>query len=79
MSYDARSGRTVRRWSESSANSAPGGAEIEHQDRPEMDIVLVGSDSLDTIRTTHSTYFTGAASKVLELLRDTSEVTVRAV
>jgi hypothetical protein avisC_07084 len=44
-------------------------AEIEYQDRSEMDIVLVGSDSLETVRITHSTYFTGAAARVLEQVR----------
>ena len=44
-------------------------AEIEYQDRSEMDIVLVGSDSLETVRITHSTYFTGTAARVLEQVR----------
>lgn len=44
-------------------------AEIEYQDRSEMDIVLVGSDSPETVRITHSTYFTGTAARVLEQVR----------
>lgn len=44
-------------------------AEIEYWGRSEMDIVLVGSDSLETVRITHSTYFTGAAARVLEQVR----------
>ncbi|MDY3665829.1 MAG: hypothetical protein SPH79_03735 [Schaalia hyovaginalis] len=32
-------------------------AEQLYHDRPEMDIVLVGSDSLETVKRTHSTYF----------------------
>lgn len=45
-------------------------AEIEYRDRPEMDIVLIGSDSLETVRITHSTYFTGAAARVLQRVRE---------
>ena len=45
-------------------------AEIEYRDRPEMDIVLIGSDSLDTVKITHSTYFTGAAARVLQRVQE---------
>ena len=45
-------------------------AEIEYRDRPEMDIVLIGSDSLETVRITHSTYFTGAAARVLQRVQE---------
>lgn len=31
--------------------------EAEHRHEPKMDIVLVGSDSLDTIKITHRNYF----------------------
>lgn len=31
--------------------------EAEHREEPTMDIVLVGSDSLDTIKVTHRNYF----------------------
>lgn len=34
-------------------------AELEYHDQPWMDILLVGSDSIDSVRRTHSTYFTG--------------------
>lgn len=34
-----------------------------HESDARMDVVLVGSDSLDTVRTTHSNYFTGSARK----------------
>ena len=44
-------------------------AEIEY-DRPEMDIVLIGSDSLETVKITHSTYFTGAAARVLQRVQE---------
>ena len=43
------------------ATTAYRAAEIEYHDRPEVDIVLVGSDSLETVKVTHSTYFSGAA------------------
>ena len=45
-------------------------AEIEYRDRPEMDIVLIGSDSLETVRITHSTYFTGAAARALQRVQE---------
>lgn len=44
-------------------------AEIEYQDRPEIDIVLVGADSLETVKVTHSTYFSGAAARLLDEIR----------
>lgn len=34
----------------------------------EMDIVLVGSDSLETVRITHRNYFTGEAHKNVDKL-----------
>ncbi len=34
-------------------------AEAVHRDNNLIDIVLVGSDSLDTVRVTHANYFTG--------------------
>lgn len=45
-------------------------AEIEYRDRPEMDIVLIGSDSLETVKITHSTYFTGAAARALQRVQE---------
>jgi len=35
--------------------------EREFKDSPMMDIVLVGSDSIDTVRITHANYFDGTA------------------
>lgn len=32
-------------------------AEQEHRDRDDVDIVLLGADSLETIKKTHSSYF----------------------
>ena len=51
------------------ATTAYRAAEIEYQDRPEMDIVLVGAESLETIKVTHSTYFTGSAARLLDEIR----------
>lgn len=36
--------------------------EREHRNNPNMDIVLVGSDSLDTVKVTHANYFDGTAA-----------------
>jgi len=35
--------------------------EQSYRDDPHMDIVLVGSDSIDTVRVTHANYFDGSA------------------
>lgn len=40
-----------------------GALERKYRDAPYMDILLVGSDSLETVKLTHSTYFTGEAQK----------------
>lgn len=40
--------------------------EREYQDRPKIEIVLIGSDSIETIKLTHANYFDGTvASKYL--------------
>jgi hypothetical protein len=36
--------------------------EVECRDMPLIDIVLVGSDSLDTVKLTHANYFDGSAA-----------------
>ena len=51
------------------ATTAYRAAEIEYHDRPEVDIVLVGSDSLETVKVTHSTYFSAAAARLLDSLQ----------
>lgn len=44
--------------------------EEEYHDCRHMDMVLVGSDSIDTVKTTHANYFDGSAKDVLaEVLR----------
>lgn len=44
------------------ASTAYRAAEIAHHDSTDVDIVLVGSDSIDTVRLTHANYFDGTAS-----------------
>ncbi len=41
-------------------------AEILYAGKPWIDIVLIGSDSLETIKQTHRTYFEGEALKSIE-------------
>lgn len=45
-----------------SALAAYGRWEHEHKDNANMDIVLVGSDSLETVKLTHANYFDGTAA-----------------
>lgn len=42
--------------------------EREHRDETNLEIVLVGADSIDTIRQTHGNYFDGEGSGVTERL-----------
>jgi hypothetical protein len=47
-----------------------GELEERHRDAGYIDIVLVGSDSIETIKVTHSTYFDNdGRSSIEELLR----------
>lgn len=50
-----------------SAVAAYGACEVEYEDRPSIEIVLIGSDSLETVQLTHANYFDGtvAVSKYL--------------
>jgi hypothetical protein len=43
--------------------------ESEFKNRPRMEIVLIGSDSLETVKLTHANYFDGSArvSKYFDL------------
>lgn len=41
------------------AVAAYGEAERKYKDRPEVDVLLVGSDSLESVKVTHSTFFPG--------------------
>jgi hypothetical protein len=45
-----------------SAVAAYAEKEIEFKDHDSIEIVLIGSDSLDTIRITHANYFDGTIS-----------------
>jgi hypothetical protein len=47
------------------ATDAYGQAELEHLGDKDCEIVLVGADSLDTIRKTHGHYFTKAGAVTL--------------
>lgn len=52
------------------ATDAYAQAEAEYRDNGLVDIVLVGSDSLETVRVTHSTYFDGKGRSMIEELLD---------
>ena len=47
------------------ATEAYAAAEAEHRDNGLVDIVLVGSDSIETVRVTHSTYFDGRGRSMI--------------
>jgi hypothetical protein len=44
--------------------------EREHRFDPKVEVVLLGADSLDTIKHTHSSYFTRSGERRLEALVD---------
>ena len=46
--------------------------EETHASNPSMDILLVGSDSLETVKATHANYFDGSAAVSRLLSRFTS-------
>ena len=48
-----------------SATVAYAEAEALHRNNPRMDIVLVGSDSIESVKVTHSTYFTGEGKRMI--------------
>lgn len=60
VEFGADGGRAVAAYSSK---------EAEFKDRPRIEIVLIGSDSLDTVRLTHANYFDGSAqvSKYFDL------------
>jgi hypothetical protein len=41
-------------------------AEARYRDSSAIDIVLVGSDSIETVKVTHSTYFTGFGQRSMD-------------
>lgn len=44
--------------------------EQRYRKEPWMDIVLIGSDSLETVKKTHSTYFPGAYRRIVQSITD---------
>ncbi len=62
--FDHEKGRLVetRRFGTDSraAVAAYAAKEREFQDRPSIEIVLIGSDSLETVKLTHANYFNGS-------------------
>lgn len=53
-----------------SATSAYRELEQQYRDDPLMDIVLVGSDSIDSVRVTHSNYFEGMSQRKIDAVLD---------
>ena len=43
----------------------------------QYEIVLVGADSIETVRQTHASYFSGKTSRVSELIRSLEQLTER--
>jgi hypothetical protein len=71
--YDLRAGRLLETRAFESADEASAAyskAERQHLDQPDIEIVLIGADSLDTIRRTHGHYFAtgGPEIKLPELV-----------
>lgn len=72
--FDRHEGRLVRQ-AEFGTRAQEALAEYEaleelYRDSPHMDIVLVGSDSIETVRVTHANYFEGTAQdSFAEVLR----------
>lgn len=71
LTYDSRTGQLgVQQFDDpSEATAAYGEAERAHLDDRELEIVLIGADSLETIKQTHGHYFSnGAAVRLPELV-----------
>jgi hypothetical protein len=69
--YDPASGKTeIRRFGTDydAAQTAYAEAERANGVEGKLDIVLLSADSLKTIEQTHSSYFTGEANRLEELL-----------
>jgi len=62
----------VEEWGTDELGAAAAYSEREtaFRDQPEVEIVLVGADSLETIRKTHSQYFASSARDFLNQLED---------
>jgi hypothetical protein len=59
--YDHEQGKLIHTEpfgeDQDSALAAYARAEMDYRERPRIEIVLVGSDSLETVRLTHANYF----------------------
>lgn len=68
--YDRLADRTIERidfgTDSEKALDAYSAAEKEHRTRPYIDIVLVGSDSIESVKMTHSNYFDGGSRRNVE-------------
>lgn len=53
-----------------SAVNAYNEAEAEHRETPDVEVVLLGSDSLETLKRTHSSYFE-LAERIDQVVLDT--------
>lgn len=75
--FDRRAGRQLEQLTFGSGQKAARAAlvayeelEERHRDQPHIDIVLIGSESIETVKVTHSTYFDAQGRSSLDdLLR----------
>lgn len=69
--FDRAAGRLIRTeefgTDSERAVEAYGATEDQYVDRADIEVVLIGSDSLDTVKLTHANYF-GAPDSVSNLL-----------
>jgi hypothetical protein len=59
--FDHRQGRLIKNDQYENSDEAVAAysrAEREHEGTPDLEIVLIGSDSLETVKRTHANYFT---------------------
>jgi hypothetical protein len=68
--FDHRSNRLIQQRSFGSdahaATQCYGEMEQQYKDSHAIDIVLVGSDSIETVKVTHANYFTGESVKMVK-------------
>lgn len=68
--FDHRSNKLVEQQSFGSdahkATQRYGEMEQQYKDCHAIDIVLVGSDSIETVKVTHANYFTGESVKMVQ-------------
>ena len=64
--FDHRQGKLVLEKSfgqdSASALRAYAQTELDYRDQPDMEIVLIGSDSIDTVKLTHANYYDGSVA-----------------